>query len=243
MSPNITLYRSNGAASFIPHALLNELNIPYSSVILDFKDGKMQGGDRSLSHEEYKKIHPLGYVPALEVGGDIITELPAVLTYIAELAPERRLFGSTPLQKAKVYEWSIWLSSTLHGSGYGALWRPMRYTDQDSKLIVDAITEKGRKTIMDCYDRIEKQLDNFHAVVGNEFTVVDLELHTFWRWGATRIGIEQEEFERMLPKFTALAERVESRKSVQETLDKEGLPAMLPTDRAECASCARAGQY
>lgn len=223
MSSKIILYRSNGACSFIPHVLLNELNIPYTSVILDFKEGKMQGGDRKLSHEEYKKIHPDGYVPALEVDGQIVTELPAILTYISELAPDRKLFGSTPLQKAKVYEWAVWLSSTLHGSGYGAMWRPMRYTDNSFPAIIDAITEKGRRTILDSYERIERELGRFEEVVGEEWTVVDVELYNFWRWGAERLGFEEGEFAGMFPRFTALVERVEGWGSVRETLEEEGL--------------------
>lgn len=180
-----------------------------------------------MSPEEYKKIHPSGYVPALAVDGQIVTEVPAILTYISDLAPEKKVFGSTPFERAKVYEWSIWLSSTLHGSGYGALWRPMRYTDDDDEAIIHAITQKGRKTILETYDRIESQLDGFHAAVGGRFTVADLSLHTFWRWGASRLGFEQQAFARMYPKYTALAERVEKMESVRQTLEEEHLPAMF----------------
>lgn len=223
MPSNIVLYRKDGACSFIPHALLNELGIPYQSVVLDLKDGAMQAADGSLSNEEYRKIHPSAYVPALQVDGQIITELPAVLTYISDLAPERKLFGSTPMEKAKVYEWLAWLSGTLHAQGYGALWRPKRFTDDDAENVHKAITEKGRSNIMAVYTRIEHRIEGPHAV-GGEFTVVDLGLHTFWRWGALRIGIDQNDFAKQFPKYTALVKGVEKMDSVQKTLQEENLP-------------------
>lgn len=41
MSPNITLYRKDNACSFIPHALLNELDIPYSEIVLKLENEVM----------------------------------------------------------------------------------------------------------------------------------------------------------------------------------------------------------
>lgn len=224
MTSSIVLYRKDGAGSFVPHALLNELGVPYQSIVLDMKDSVMVAADASFSNAEYKKIHPSGYVPAIQVDGEIITELPAVLTYIAALAPEKQLFGSTPLETAKVYEWLAYLSGTLHGQGYGALWRPKRFTDDDNENVHKAITEKGRRNIMAAYDRIERNIKGEFAV-GDRFTVVDLDLHTFWRWGAMRIGNDRDEFSGEFPKLTALVKRVEKKESVQKTLREENLQA------------------
>ena len=218
MHPNVVLYRSNAAASFIPHALLREVDIPHTSVVLTFKDEKMQAEDGSMSHADYKKIHPSGFVPALQVDGVVITEQVAVLTYIAELAPERMLLGSTPLERAKIYEWLVWISGTLHVLGYAALWRPMRFSDDETAH--KAIIEKGRKTIMEAYARIEQCIQGLHAV-GDRLTVVDFDLHTFWRWGAMRLGIDKEDFSSRFPRYTVLVKRVEKLDSVQQTLKEE----------------------
>ena len=115
------------------------------------------------------------------------------------------------------------MSGTLHAQGYGALWRPKRFTDDDSDSVHQAITGKGRSNILAAYSRIEDRIKNPYAI-GDNFTVVDLDLHTFWRWGALRIGIDQGEFAKTFPKLSALAERVEKMDSVQKTLKVEGLP-------------------
>ena len=222
MGSDIVLYRKNGACSLIPHALFLELGIPFTPVVLDFENGVMTAADGSFTNAEYKKIHPSGYVPALKVHDEtIITEMPAVLTYIAELAPEKNVLGATPVERAKAYEWMCWLSGTLHAQGFGALWRPKRFTDSNGETIVKAITEKGHSRIVDCYDRIEQRLDGVHAV-GGRFTVVDLNLHTFWRW-SMRIGFDVQGMTEKYPRYTALAREVENRQSMQEALKAEKL--------------------
>ena len=49
-------------------------------------DGRLPDG------RPFSAVSPMGYVPAIETrGGFVLTEGPAVLTYIAELAPEGSL--------------------------------------------------------------------------------------------------------------------------------------------------------
>lgn len=105
----------------VAHILLSELGIPFHAVPLHVGDSGYEAADGSFSHAEYvQDINSTGYVPALSVDGEVITENPAILRYIANLAPERQLLGSTALQKARVDEWLAWLLSTLHGAGFGA---------------------------------------------------------------------------------------------------------------------------
>ena len=219
MYPNITLYRSNGACSFIPHTLLNEIGIPFTQVVLGFnQDVQLEAIDGSLSNTEYKKINPTGYVPALKVDGEIITEVPAIVSFICDLASDRKLLGTTNIEKAKEYEWLAWLSGTLHGDGFGAHWRPGRYTDDIDPKIVNAVTAGGYRTVVQCYERIESRLNGLYAV-GEKFTAVDLNLYVFWRWGVLKLQLDMQG---RFPRYTALAENVEKIESVQETLKLEG---------------------
>ena len=192
MSRELILYRQVGACSFIPHALLNELNISFPSIVLKFEDGLMTPADGSFSNAEFKKVHPRGFVPALKVEEQVITEMPAVLTYISDLAPEKQLLGTMQMERAKSHEWMAWLAGTLHGLGYGALWRPQRFTDDDTKNIHKAISDEGLRTIMYCHERVEETLKGLHAI-GDRFTAVDLNLYNFYRWGALRIGLQPGE--------------------------------------------------
>ena len=160
-------------------------------------------------------------MPALQIDGQIITEGPAIVTYIGLLKPERQLLGASPVETAKVNEWLTWLSGTLHGQGYGALWRPNRFTESDDAAVNDSIRKKGRKTIMDCYDRIEKNVEGLHAV-GDSPTAVDVTLYNLLAMGAFALGIKPEDFAERYPKYTKLVRGVEKWDSIQKTLSKEG---------------------
>ena len=51
---------------------------------------------------EYWKTSPLGRIPALDLGGDIIPESEVIAEYLEELYPEPRLLGATPRETAKI---------------------------------------------------------------------------------------------------------------------------------------------
>ena len=181
MSPKFTLYRANLACSLAPHILLHELQIPFTTVLMTFTPNGVASADGSLSASDYRNTNHAGLVPALHVSdgsgdaGAIITENPAILTYIASLKPERELFGKNALERAKVYSWLCWLSGTLHGYGYGMILRPGRFTDDEAARV--GVVQKGRKTVEESYERIEECLEGKgEYLVGEGFTVADVNL-------------------------------------------------------------------
>jgi len=95
-----------------PHVLLHELGLRYTACETLVRTGATQSA-------EFARINPKKRVPVLSLDGEIITEVPAIATAIAGLAPERHLMGRTALEQARVYEWMNWLSGTLHGQGFG----------------------------------------------------------------------------------------------------------------------------
>lgn len=57
----------------------------------------------------YLALNPKGEVPALDVGGGfVITETPAVCTWIADMAPDSGLLPLAHPQRAKALEWMAW---------------------------------------------------------------------------------------------------------------------------------------
>ena len=105
MSYDLVLYRRDGTCSFVPHALLNELNIPFKELLMKIEAGALTAANGSFSSAEYKSLTGSGFVPALKIDGEVVTEMPAVMTYITELAPERRLLGTSLIERAKAYQW------------------------------------------------------------------------------------------------------------------------------------------
>ncbi|KAF2623787.1 glutathione S-transferase [Macroventuria anomochaeta] len=220
--PELTLYRKDGACSFVPHALLRHLAIPFKAIVMREGPDGYEAADGSLTHAEYLNINPLGYVPVLIVDGEVITEMPAILTMIAHLAPDqeagREMLGRTPLEKARVVEWMAWLSGSLHSLGFAAFWREYRFVEEHSECY-PPVKEKGRKVIKQCFERIDKRLKGRNYAVGDAFTVVDFNLYLFWRWG-NDIGFNMKE---RFPHYGLVLQNTEKLDSIRGAVREEGL--------------------
>jgi glutathione S-transferase len=207
--PAIRFWYSPGACSFAPHILLHEIDARFDAV-------KVPIAESAHLSEAFARINPKQRLPVLALDDEVITELPAIATAISGLAPQYHLMGGNTLDQARVYEWMNWLSGTVHAQGFGALWRPHRFTDDPA--LHPAISAKGRKTVEECLTIIDRKLTGNYAV-GQAFTAVDAFLLVLYRWG-NRIGIDMAA---TYMNFTRFAENLKQRASVQKALAAEGI--------------------
>lgn len=221
-TPKITLYRTNGACSLVPHSILTHFAIPFRAVEMEPTPngtegigGRYRAEDGSFTHEEYRRINPTGYVPCLVVDETVITEMPAVLTYIASLVPEQNLFGRTAVQRAKAYEWVCWLSGTLHSLGYAGVLRPERFVHEEEAKAEGV--KKGQEVIDECCARIDERLAGSKFAVGDGLTVVEFDLYIFYRWGC-QFGTEMG---RLYPNYERVARMVEGLDGVARVVHVE----------------------
>lgn len=77
MTPDITLYFSRHSRAFVPRWLLEELATPYrvEEVRLDRGEHKAAG---------YRRLNPMGKVPALTDGAAVVSENPAICLLLAD---------------------------------------------------------------------------------------------------------------------------------------------------------------
>ncbi|KAF5663725.1 glutathione S-transferase [Fusarium heterosporum] len=221
-TPKLTLYRANGACPIVPHAILRHYKIPFTSILLKAGPDGAEAADGSFTNAEYRSIHPRGLVPALTVDGEVITELPAILSYIASLVPSENLAGVTPIQRAKVLEWLAVLSGTLHGIGYGPFLRPGRFSDETAHH--SAIKAKGATVVRECFKRIDDALKGREFIVGEALTVVDFNVYIFARWAhKADIDVKTE-----YPNYYEHLRRTEQLDGVREAIEVEGLEIAFP---------------
>ncbi len=230
-SPSLTLYYKSESCSIVAHALLRHLSIPFKGVPMKPNADRLyEPEDGSLSHDEFAaKFPPYGYVPVLVIDDDeFITEVPAILTYIACLAPPEvrdKLLGASPLERARVVEWMTWLSGTFLGVGIAARGRPYRLVDGEEAR--KAVSKKGMETTRSCYERVETRLRGREFAVGDALTVVDLYLYVFLRWSENLPGIGGADFSAKFPNYEKLMKKIERLPGVQATLVAEKLTPML----------------
>ena len=214
---NVKLWYSPGACSLASHILLNESGIDFELIKIDSRTGFPANFD---------KVNPKLRVPVLAINGEYVTETPAIMTAISQLAPGVRLLGQTDLEIVRVYEWLNWLSGTMHGQAWGGYLRSERYSDDPSMF--PAIKAKARKSIKECMNKIENDLRGEHAV-GTHFTVVDPFIFVFYRW--TAFNFPDLDMQKRFPKMTNLIKDLLTRSAVQKALATENIKSMVPEDR------------
>jgi len=210
----VKFYYAPGACSLAPHILLRETDVPFEAIA-----NKVDSSGTEFI-KGFSTINAKMRVPVITIDQDTITESPAVATAIAGLAPEMHIMGRTPLDTLRAYEWMNWLSGTLHSQGFGALFRPERYSDDPAAF--DGIQAKGRQHVENCFVEIERKLNGVYAV-GSTFTAVDPYLFVFYRWG-NDVGFAMK---KMFPRYAALVSNLVQRPAVRTTLGVENIQFTL----------------
>lgn len=103
------LYHSPGACSRVTLSALEEARV-------DFEDRVVVLGRGEHKTPDYLAVNPKGKVPALLVGGQLLTENPAILWYLANEFPDAGLLpglGNT-LSGVQALSDLIWCGGTLH---------------------------------------------------------------------------------------------------------------------------------
>jgi glutathione S-transferase len=196
------LYYAPGACSLSPHIALSESGLPFETERVDLR-AKTTG-----SGVDYRTINPKGSVPALVLdNGEVLTEGPAVVQYIADQSPDRNLAPPNgTLARYRLQEWLNYISSELH-KGFAPLFNPAT-SDETRKATVAAFLPK--------LDYVARQLDGRDFLMGAEFTVADGYLFVILGW--TRFAnIDLGQW----PALKAYVERVAARPAVQAALAAE----------------------
>ena len=113
-----TLYWSPASANMTPHAMLEDIGVPYELIKVDTSKGEQRSPD-------YLKVNPHGRVPTLVYDGDkILYETTAIALFLAERHPEA---GFAPKHdspdRPPFLQWMAYLTNTLQ-IALGHWWRP-----------------------------------------------------------------------------------------------------------------------
>jgi len=205
-----TLYYSPGACSMAPHILLHELSIPHKLV-------RVFTGDEEHRRPEYLQINPLGKIPTLvREDGETLTEVAAILPYLAALAPDAQLMPGQPWATARTQAWLGIIGSQLHPA-YALAIRPDRTLPDASASSLQEAREGGRLRFESLLGHLESLFAGPYAL-GEAFSIVDPYLLVMVMW-ARYIDISLA----TLPKLQAFSRESLGRPSVRKTLVAEGL--------------------
>jgi glutathione S-transferase len=198
------LYYSPGACSLSPHIVLLEAGLPFTLEKVNLKSKKTDDGG------DYLKVNSKGSVPALQLDdGNVLTEGPAIVQYLADLKPDSALAprpGS--IERYRLMEILNYVSSEVH-KGFGPLFNPA-ITPEWKSAVLEGLAKK--------FDWLSSFLGGKNYLMGSAFTVADAYLHTVLRW-SPKVGIDLAKW----PVLVAYQTRVAQRPKVQEAVKAEGL--------------------
>jgi glutathione S-transferase len=216
------LYYSPGACSLAAHIVLEEIGEPYELELISSRGLRAGDGTGSAA---WQAMNPKGRVPALSgvpgrIGGgeNLLTELTAILVYLARTHPQAKLLPADPAGEARAIEWMNWMTGNLHAMSYGQIWRPHRFVE-DAALF-PALKAKGEQALREQYAYVESLLaDGRDWAVPGGYSVVDPYLLVFFIWGG-RVGLDMRA---RYPAWSRLSDRIASRPAVARVLAAEGL--------------------
>ncbi|WP_437954377.1 glutathione transferase GstA [Sorangium sp. So ce119] len=199
------LYFFPGACSLSPHVVAREVGIELTLDKVDLASKKTSSG------RDFLAINPKGYIPALELdGGEVLTEGPAIVQYLADQKPEAKLVPpSGTMARYRVQETLGYINSELHKS-YSPLFNPKTSPEQ---------RQEREEYLRKRYGVIEAALAQGPYLFGEQFTVADAYLFTVTNW-SNFVKLDLSAF----PNVLAYQRRVAARPAVQGAMRAEGLP-------------------
>ena len=162
------LYYAPDTCSLSPHIVLCELGLEYELVKVDNRSKLTADG------RDFRTINPKGYVAALELdNGQILTEGPAIVQYLADLKPESGLAPRADRwARVRLQEWLNFITSEVH-AGSALLFNPALPEDVRSIF---------REKLFRRFDFLQDTLNEKVYLTGPTFSVADAYLFTVLGW-------------------------------------------------------------
>jgi glutathione S-transferase len=182
----LTLFFAPGASSMAVHIALHEIGIPFESRPMSFWTKDMHSPD-------YLALNPEGKVPTLLIDGQPLTEVAAILFYLAKHFPDAKLLPRDDVAaEARAISWMSFIASTLHPA------RP-----------------RGPDYARQVYSIADRRLGSGWAL--GEYSIADIHLfRLYWRL-ANSLKPAPGDF----PNLTAHFARMMDRPAVQRTIEME----------------------
>jgi glutathione S-transferase len=197
------LFYMPGACSLSPHIVALEAGLPITLSKVSMADGK-----KTADGKDFTTINPKGYVPTLETdSGDVLTEGPAIVQYLADQKPGT-LLPASGMARYRVVEWLAFINSELHKT-FGTMFNP-NASENEKKNGVETLNKR--------FKYVDEKLAGKQHLTGDAFTVADAYLFVVLGWaGFVKLDISAYK------NIGAFLGRVGSRPKVQEAMKAEGL--------------------
>ena len=198
------LFLKPGSCSLASHIVLEEIGRPYDTETVDLAKKLTASG------ADFWAINPKGYVPALLLDdGDLLTEGPAILQYLADLAPELQLAPANGSKaRYQLQSWLTFIGTEVH-KNFSPFFNPAATPE---------MKDLARANLQRRLGYVNDQLAGRDFLMGDTFSVADAYLFTVVGW-AKFVHLDLSAW----PHLIAFQGRVAARPATQRALKAEGL--------------------
>ncbi|MCY1741551.1 MULTISPECIES: glutathione S-transferase family protein [Ensifer] len=200
----LKLFYAPATCSLASHIALEEAGAEYEARRVDFSTAEQTKPD-------YLAVNPKARVPALVTDRGVITETPAILTYIAQAFPAAKLApANDTFAFAQLQSFLNYLCSTVHiAHAHGR--RGARWADDPAAH--EAMKAKVASNMTACYELIESKMFEGPFVFGDSYSIADPYLFTVAGW-IEPDGVDPARF----PKIVDHRNRMTARPAVARVL-------------------------
>ena len=168
----LTLHYSPGTVAAAVALAAAELDIPLALERVDFASNAQHS-------DAFRAINPKGRVPVLITPTGTLTEVGAILEYLAAQRPEVGLVPSDPFDAARMRSVMYYLASTVHVN-HAHRARGERWADREESFA--DMRAKVPRTMGESCAFLEREVMMGPFVMGDQLTLADPYLYVVCTW-------------------------------------------------------------
>lgn len=206
---SLKLFFAPGACSFVPHAMLELAGAPFEPVMVKLHKGEQRA-------PEYLALNPRGQVPVLVDGGEVITQIVAILLHLDARFPQAHILPADGMARTRALSTLVWMNNTVHPT-FTHVFMPQKFTDDEAAQ--KAIRAHAVQAYRDLLGEIEAlAVKATPWLAGEQPSALDAYALTLLRWGGYA-GIDPT----TLPATWDLAQRFAALPGVARAIERERL--------------------
>jgi glutathione S-transferase len=175
---SLKLYFGPGACSFVPHTLLEASGAPFEPVLVKLHKQENLG-------PEFRAINPRGQVPVLVDGGETITQIIAIASYLDAKFPDCRFLPRELIARTHVLETLGWMNSAAHPL-FTHVFMPYKFAEtEDAKAEIKRFAAAQFASVLAELEAMAQRAaqEGRPFLGGDHFGPLDPYALTLLRWG------------------------------------------------------------
>jgi len=173
----LKLYELTSTRSIRPLWALRETALPFESVPSNLRPGTPENA-------ELLRVNPQGKLPVLVDGDFVLTESIAILNYIAELDPRKRLLPNTSARtRARLDQWQFFAATELEDPLWTMEKNIWYYPEQERSV---RQIECSKRDLGRALAHLEREVSQRNFLVEGAFSVADIAIGYVLKWADGR---------------------------------------------------------